>query len=249
MNKEFVKPTHLTIDAMPYLQEILGNGIIKDLQENEEICPVCKGTGLQVDDNVYGLRNDPDKSRHFPYKHQSVISCRNCFNGVVRICRHCGKQIVRGYTICKCEGAKLERKNKEDAKEQERLSKIKKLKYDDPIVLELEMFYLEEYPYNNGYFTEWEELFEWVEGDCFDNDDFDPPKYAYPTEKVFFSLDTDSILEQACDDLHEDAYDNLCDIKELDNFLNEWSSKQIGAATYMMNWKYAIEIPWELARD
>lgn len=85
--------------------------------------------------------------------------------------------------------------------------------------------------------------------DRFDDDNFDLPKYAYPTEKVFFSLDTDSILEQACDDLHEDAYDNLCDIKELDNFLNEWSSKQIGAATYMMNWKYAIEIPWELARD
>lgn len=37
----------------------------KDLAENEEICPKCKGVGLVIQDNPYGLKDDSDKKLAF----------------------------------------------------------------------------------------------------------------------------------------------------------------------------------------
>ena len=39
----------------------------KDLQEDEVICPKCGGTGLQVDDNPFGLKGENSRVM-FPYK-------------------------------------------------------------------------------------------------------------------------------------------------------------------------------------
>lgn len=40
--EEFKKPERLVIDAIPYLTEIMGTGLIKDLQEGEcSMCPYC----------------------------------------------------------------------------------------------------------------------------------------------------------------------------------------------------------------
>ena len=47
------------------------------------------------------------------------------------------------------------------------------------------------------------------------------------------SMDAGSIVEDACEQLHEDALESISydDMKELQNFLNEWCAKQTGTRT------------------
>lgn len=70
----FVKPTRKVVNIEDAFGELIGKKLIKDLHDNEEICPVCHGTGLRIEDNPYGLSDDPDKrAGQFPYNHQSTV--------------------------------------------------------------------------------------------------------------------------------------------------------------------------------
>ena len=110
----FVKPTRKVVNIEDAFGELIGKKLIKDLHDNEEICPVCHGTGLRIEDNPYGLSDDPDKrAGQFPYNHQSIRFCPNCYNGVVRFCPDCGKQIPRYRTLCDCD-AVVQRRQHED---------------------------------------------------------------------------------------------------------------------------------------
>ena len=122
----FVKPTRKVVNIEDAFGELIGKKLIKDLHDNEEICPVCHGTGLRIEDNPYGLSDDPDKrAGQFPYKHQSIQFCPNCYNGVVRFCPDCGKQIPRYRTLCDCDAVVQRRQQEENRKEKERLEKQK----------------------------------------------------------------------------------------------------------------------------
>ena len=114
----FVKPTRKVVNIEDAFGELIGKKLIKDLHDNEEICPVCHGTGLRIEDNPYGLSDDPDKrAGQFPYKHQSIRFCPNCYNGVVRFCPDCGKQIPRCRTLCDCDAVVQHRQQEENRKE------------------------------------------------------------------------------------------------------------------------------------
>ena len=122
----FVKPTRKVVNIEDAFGELIGKKLIKDLHDNEEICPVCHGIGLRIEDNPYGLSDDPDKrAGQFPYKHQSIRFCPNCYNGVVRFCPDCGKQIPRCRTLCDCDAVVQRRQQEENRKEKERLEKQK----------------------------------------------------------------------------------------------------------------------------
>lgn len=114
----FVKPTRKVVNIEDAFGELIGKKLIKDLHDNEEICPVCHGIGLRIEDNPYGLSDDPDKrAGQFPYKHQSIRFCPNCYNGVVRFCPDCGKQIPRCRTLCDCDAVVQRRQQEENRKE------------------------------------------------------------------------------------------------------------------------------------
>ena len=243
--EEFKKPKRLIINAIPYLTEIMGDGLIKDLQEDEVICPICHGTGLTVYDAPYGLSNDPDKTKHFPYKHQSISGCQNCYNGVLKVCPHCGNVLTRRDYQCNCAGAKAERHNKKIAKEKEIFNKSIKLNYDDEKAKSMNMLYSEDYGYGEGYFTEWEEFFEYWNDNHDDSED--KPTYVWGTTSSKIGVDAADIVERATEDLHEDASSNISDedVNELQNYLDKWCEKQIGTTTYYMTNKYSVLIPWE----
>jgi len=243
MNEIFVKPKRVVVNALEYLSEALEEGLQKDLQENQILCPKCKGTGLIIDDRVYGLSDDPNKTQgHFPYHTQYIASCDHCFAGVVNLCEYCGKQLPRFHLRCDCDKAEEARRTIEREEEKKRMSNAKILKYDDEIAQSMGMLYSDDYGENEGYFTEWEEFFEYIYDECEANC---RPKYVWGTTSYSFYLDTDNILESVCDDLHEDARDNLIDVDELMMFHESWSKKQTGAETYCQSYKYLIEIPWE----
>jgi len=248
MSEIFVKPKRVVVDALEYLSEVLKDGLNKELQENQILCPVCKGTGLEITDQVYGLSNDPDKKiGRFPYHSQHIVGCSHCYTGVINLCEHCGKELSRGILRCDCEKSKQIRSIEEHKKTQEQMEKATILKYDDKIALEMEMLFSDDYGYNEGYFTEWEEFFEHWES-SYEEDD-EKPKYVWGTVSCSLELNSDNILESACDDLHEEAMSNLVDIDEFETFIKAWSKKQTGTETYWQSSKYLIEIPWKEYND
>lgn len=194
----FVKPTRKVVNIEDAFGELIGKKLIKDLHDNEEICPVCHGTGLRIEDNPYGLSDDPDKrAGQFPYKHQSIRFCPNCYNGVVRFCPDCGKQIPRCRTLCDCDAVVQRRQQEENRKEKERLEKAEK---HEPNALGslFTMAQSDFYSHNEGYFSCWEDFFDsWNE----DREEFTgKPLYVWGTEEVEMSFDASSIVSNACED-------------------------------------------------
>lgn len=241
---DFVKPTRKIVNITDAFGELIGKQLIKDLHDNEEICPVCHGIGIRIEDNPYGLSNDPNKIvGRFPYKHQSIRFCPNCYNGVVRYCPDCGKQIPRGRTICDCDAVKQRRQQEEDRKEKELLEKSEK---HEPNTLgtQFAMAQSDFFPYNEGYFSDWEEFFDsWNE----DREEFtEKPVYVWGTEEVEMSFDASGIVSMACEDMYDDAYDDIgADaINEMQQYLDEWRTK-FGRKSYILTTKHAIRIPWE----
>lgn len=245
MEKQFEKPQRIKIDALGYLSGILKNGILKDLQENQILCPVCKGTGLEITNQPYGLSDDPDKKVGlFPYKNQYIVGCRHCYTGVIDVCEYCGKELPKSSLKCDCDAFVAARNDEILKKEQAVLDKAIKLKCCDEIGKLMEMYYFEGYPYNEGYFSNIEEFIEWWEGNH--EEDGTKPKYVWGTCEVELSLDASDILERACEELHEEARDDISEseIEKLQTFLDNWCSEQSYTTSYCCDTRYAIEIPW-----
>lgn len=82
------------VDVIETVKKMFPEALIKDLQENERICPVCHGLGIRIENNVYGIKGDTSEAvqrEHFPYKHQALSFCQSCFNGVQKLCEFCGE--------------------------------------------------------------------------------------------------------------------------------------------------------------
>ena len=217
----------------------------KDLTENEEICPTCKGVGLVIQDNPYGLKGDPDKRCGvFPYKHQSLTFCPTCYNGVVNRCKYCGKIIPRYRIKCDCPTSKDVEWAAILKKDQETLDKAEVVPEEN-----FEMFYIEHFNCgDDGYFSEWQELFDAYEEALFDGEVItNLPLFVYGTQPVEMTMDAYSIVESATEDLYEDAFDMVTgeEIKELQEYLDSWCKHCSVGTTYYPDKRYKVRIPWE----
>lgn len=214
-----------------YIEKVLPKVLIKDLQDNERICPKCHGLGIIAVHHEYRIDGDTSeeaKKKHFPYDHQCLSFCSSCYNGVQRLCKYCQKPIEKGYTDkCDCidytEQKRLERKEKWA----DTVRKAKQVSEKDVTT----MLYCEEtddYYHDSGEFLD-----SWF--DCHEEDE-EIPSVLWVTSEVSLSLDASSVLENACDGLHEDASDN-CDYDELQKLLDEYAKKQTGTLTYIPSYK------------
>ncbi len=248
---EFVKPVRQKVDVSEGFAELLGKKLLKDLHDDEAICPKCHGVGMRLIDNPYGLSNDPDRrigSGMFPYKHQSITHCDNCYNGVVHICPDCGKQLPRGSLKCDCEAVQRREREKKREKYHQTLAAAQK---HDPEALgtTFKMCYSDWLTHHNeGYFNDWEEFFEnW---ECLELDGNAPterPEYVWGTTAMSLPLDADSILETATEDMYEGAMSDIGDtgIKALQDALDAWKAEYGCGDTYYSDMKHAVRIPWE----
>lgn len=215
----------------------------KDLYGNEDICPTCKGIGLVIANNSYGLNNrDNNGLPIFPYQHQSLRICPTCYNGIIHRCEFCGNIIPNHRTKCDCEKQREIDYIESQKKETEKLAKAFEA---PPEVLEKSlMFFSEDYGENDGYFSDWEEFFEF----WYDNHNADAPRpgFVWATEPYDMKIDAANIIESATEELYEDAYYDISDEKadELQNFLNKWC-KTSGVRTTYYQSKYKVKIPWE----
>lgn len=217
--------------------------LVKDLTEHERICPVCNGLGMRIEDNIYGIKGDTSevgRKYHFPYKHQALSFCQSCFNGVQRLCPYCGQPYKnQSYMHCDCEGQKK-------ADEEERKKKWNE-KVTNAVAIDEEnvdtILYCEEL---DEYYDTVDDFFDDYACNYDDETTYDKPERLWVTSMEKIDIDVYSILENACEDLHEDAMDNISekDIVELEEFLDNWCSKQIGTITYYPCYKQYVVIDW-----
>ena len=213
----------------------------KDLQEHEIICFHCGGTGLQVDDNPFGLKGENSKI-HFPYKQQTIIGCNHCYNGVQSKCLHCGKILNRGTSRCDCKQSNLERIQERYNKDLETWNKAKKISLEQACN-DFTMIYIDNY----DKYLMVEELEEWI----LDKEDENGQLIireelrVYGTQSIELSIDASDIIENACSDLHKDARDNISDEdqKELQVLLDKWfeNNKQ-GTTSYYADFSVGINL-------
>lgn len=234
MSNEFVKPKRINVNIT----------LQKDLCEGEELCPTCNGLGVVIDKNRFSLSQDPEQRIMFPYKNDSLVFCPICCNGVVTRCRFCGEIIPRRRTKCDCDKQReldrIERKHRL----RDYLSKAPEA---TPEILEHNAyFYSDEYGYNEGYFSDWDEFFEYWAEEHDEDDSSDRPEWVWTTVPVHMKIDAANVAESATEALYEDAYDDISDakFKELQDYLDKWC-ESCGVNISYDQGDYKVRIPWE----
>jgi len=225
------------INLQKELEKILPQVLKKDLQYNEIICTTCNGLGLTTHSNIYGIQGDRDPEvigKSFPYGHQSLGFCPDCFNGVQRTCVYCGKVVQKGYiNKCDCDGYKKEEDDKRIVKWNETLSNAKEVNEKDVDT----MLYCEEL---GKFYANVDEFLESEDNWMYD-DDITRLWVAYA---ISLDIDASNVLENATQDLHEDCYDNL-NIGELQSLLDVYVKKyKSSTATYYPDYKEYVVIDY-----
>ncbi|MGF7012007.1 hypothetical protein M2146_002561 [Lachnospiraceae bacterium PF1-22] len=187
----------------------------KQPKENQMLCEDCNGIGWLVGEG-------------------EIAQCNKCQGrGLIDLCKLCGRP-TNGY--CRSEKCEEERRQREESR---RYEKAIKMKFEDVPDEHKEMMFSDVYS-GDGYFTDFEELFEYC-----DDLDIPYPKYVWSTSSMDITLDAQDIVERACEELHEDAFEQIKDLDELQDFLDVWCAKQKGTTCYVDDGKYAIEVPKE----
>lgn len=207
--------------------DLFTKSLEKELGENEELCPHCGGTDLMIINNVLNR--------------ESIIFCPHCTDGVLRRCKFCGN-IIPKYKKCSCaEQLKLDRVEEE-------LKKAERFAYaplaPEEVEKSCEMFFSEDYPYEDGFFAELERFVEvWFD----EHETTDKrPEYVWTTTGVNIEIDAHNIVENASEGLYEEAYFDVSDdkIQKLQSYLDDWCKTCGIGTTYYPN-EYKVRIPWE----
>lgn len=234
-------PTHREeINLYEAIQKSFPKILIKDLTEHERICPVCNGLGMRIENNIYGIKGDDSEAgrrEHFPYKHQALSFCRSCFNGVQRLCPYCGQPYKnQGYTHCDCEGQKKADEGKRIKEWNEKVSKAVAVDEKDVDT----MLYCEEF---DKYYDAIDDFFDDYAANYMDEEVYIKPVRLWVTSVEKIHIDAADVAADACEYLHEDAYDQ-CDIGSLQKLLDAWCKDQYGATTYFPSFKQYVLIDW-----
>jgi hypothetical protein len=199
------------------IPEFLKGKLVKDLQDDEVVCEHCKGTGLRIEDNNYGIQGERSRNP-FPYTHQSISFCQYCYNGIQHKCSFCGKVLERGSYECNCEGYKKEQLNKEIIKYNESIAKAEKIKFADyeGLFLDDERAIDKETFADNLYYK------------IRSGEDY--PNVVFGTEKEpVMSIDFNDIISSACED---DGYEDMSEcldydgVEEIQTLIDKWVDKQ-----------------------
>ena len=107
------------------------------------------------------------------------------------------------------------------------------------------MLYCEEF---NEYYDTVDDFFEDYCCNYSDEDIHNRPERLWVTsvEKIF--IDAANVIEDACTNLHEDAYEQ-CDEGSLQELLDDWCKKQTGATTYYPCYKQYVVTDWSKYSD
>jgi hypothetical protein len=219
--------------------------ITKHLNDLEEICTTCEGTGLRVDPGVFGISGYEDpKGKAFPFCRESLMFCQSCYGGVRKRCFYCNELIKRGYTVCDCDQARTVKAMQQNKREGERYEKAEKV----PFAEALERF---DQVYIEGYdrFIETKDLMEWIADRNLEFVEEEGEELnlsllrIYGTKIVDISIDARDVISAATDELHEEAESRtMKHVKNLQEKIDEFLTEEVKseARTYFIDYKCAV---------
>lgn len=208
-------------------------------KDNQIICPDCGGVGWFIGWYPEGLGI------------KYLQKCSHCHNGLIEICPYCNNQYNKtNQYYCRNKECEEKRSADEQLKIAEANAETDKWRFGKAIKYTYEevpneskiMLYSDHYPYNEGYFDNF---------DCFYNIlkkyNVDIPKYVWGTYTIGMAMDARSVIEWSTDELWAGAADSIddSDIEELQEYLDKWCAKQTGTTSYCMDYKCAILVPDE----
>jgi hypothetical protein len=195
------------------LMNELTDKLIIPLKDNEILCPTCKGLRM-----VYKQIND---------KEGYIETCRDCYNGKLYVCKHCGKQNKTDF--CNCEESYKERNNesykRQHEKELKLFEKAKKIKfadYDGHFIIDDD-----EHIKTSDDIEEW--IYDMIKYEKLEDEDL--PQYLWATKpEPVFTLNLYDIIYDKTEDGYEDMYSNLNtdddDLEKAQEYLDKWYKKQ-----------------------
>lgn len=187
----------------------LTDRLVIPLEDNEIACPTCKGLRL-----IYKQKDD---------NKGSIISCPDCYNGKLYVCKYCGK--TNKTDCCDCKQAKEERDDnfriREADKELKLFKDAKKIKFDDYNGY----FILED----DGHVQDADDVYGWLYDKIKFNEDV--PEYLWATQsEPVFTMDLEDILYDKCEEGYEDMESHLDtndkDFAAAQEHLDKWYKKQ-----------------------
>lgn len=221
------------INLYKTVKKIFPKILIKDLDENERICPECHGLGVKINTRVFGVG---DSLESHPYRTETLSLCPHCFNGVQKICKYCG-QPYKGH--CDCEGQLAEDLKAQEQKWQEIIPKAKEVDEKDVTT----MLYCAE---NEKYYStvdDFAEDFMYNYSELFDDLGIRPTR-LWVTSEEKLHIDADAIVLDACSTLCEDA-EYVCDNDSLQKLLDDWCKEQTATTTYYPCYKEYVVVHWD----
>jgi RNA polymerase subunit RPABC4/transcription elongation factor Spt4 len=214
--------------------------IERKLEENEVICPRCNGTSIHIEgvdlavisDGVYKLKDFG--------KHETIVGCNDCYYGIQKVCKHCQGLYGRRKYQCDCDGAKSERRYLQSQKDMEKWNTIPKISYKDALEK-----YTQLYIENFDCFVQVDCLSEELEWRIEEDEEIDIEHLrVYGTSVTHAEFDAIHILESACDNLHEDAYERASsnvDMNKMQVYLDEIAKLiESDTTTYHPNYNVGI---------
>lgn len=241
---------HISLNVEEEIKKILPITLEKDLQDDEIICPVCHGLGILKQDYRFGVKED-DTEKNFKlnwYDNEYLTLCPHCYFGRLKTCKYCGKPLQKQTNRCSCDGYREQEAEENRIKYQKTIGKAKEIELKDASYYmydeQSKQYFSDENEFVEYYYQEW---FERYSGGMSFNAYFDSqvPKVLWNCEVVKISMDADSIIENACEELHEDARDNISNEKELQEVLDKWCEKQTGTITYYPCYKEYVRVQKE----
>lgn len=232
-------PRRVEVNLYEEVRKMFPEILVKDLSENERICPVCNGLGMRLANNMYGIKGDTSEMGRkilFPYKHQALSFCQKCFNGVQRLCPYCGKTYVnQSYLHCDCAGQKKADEEKKIKEWNERFSKAVEVDEKDVDTT----LYCEEF---DKHYNSTDDFFDDYAANYSDGG-YERPNVLWVTTVEKIHIDAADVAADACEYLHEDAYDQ-CNIDSLQKLLDSWCKDQYGTTTCFPSFKRYVLIDW-----
>lgn len=206
---------------------------LKD-SKNFKLCEECGGIGWMADDY---------------YTH--IEHCRKCCGtGIIKICQYCGKET----SFCDCEESKNERHHNHIHCDDHYYKTAIIHSSDSEFAKNMPMFYSPYYPYNEGFFVEWEDLFDWYYNGLYDNlsVEKEKPEYVFATIPIQTYIDANDVLDRISEDF------NTCENVEIKDHISTKTFNRLKYAMedlrnevnnnclyYEQDVNNIIKIPWE----
>ena len=150
----------------------------------------------------------------------AIDMAEKCCDPKAYTCKVCGIEVPSYRTMCErhAEQARLRKAVQIDEKD-----------WSDPVQLDGAPG-----GWGEGYFFDTDDLreswedYSWVET----SPQVPVPAYCWPCTSSPLALNAESLLEQAVDDMHEDAADQIVDADGLYEFIEAWNSRQTCVTWY-----------------